>query len=102
MFGGSIFFFVFNLWEITKLKIFLLLHLGVFSSGVFSVMTYQLFKKLAKTTPFSSPDSSNVSELLFKSENAMYLTVYGVFLLLIVDLIYYIKYLERRNVKQRK
>lgn len=92
---GIILFFVFRLWEMNKVKFVLLLHIIVLLFGAFSFLTYQIFKKLSSITPLSSSNFTNVSNLIFNSENALYLMIYGGFFLLLFDSIYFLKYLKR-------
>jgi hypothetical protein len=88
-------FFVFRLWEINFGKLILALHVLVLLSGLFSFISYQLFKKLSDVTPFSSSNFTNVSNLMFNSENALYLLIYGGVFLLLLDSIYFLRYLKK-------
>ncbi len=88
-------FFIFRMWEINRGKIILALHAIVLLSGLFSFVLYQLFKKLNDVTPLSSPNFTNVSNLMFNSENALYFMIYGGVLLLILDSVYFLKYLKK-------
>lgn len=88
-------FFIFRMWEINRGKIILALHAIVLLSGLFSFVLYQLFKKLSDFTPLSSPNFTNVSNLMFNSENALYFMIYGGVLLLILDSVYFLKYLKK-------
>ena len=88
-------FVVFKMWKINKGKIILTIHFIVLLSGLFSFIAYQLFTKLSDITPLSSSNFTNVSNLMFNSENALYLMIYGGFLLLIFDTIYFLRYLKK-------
>ena len=88
-------FVVFRMWKINKGKIILTIHFIVLLSGFFSFITYQLFKKLSDITPLESSNFTNVSNLMFNSENALYLMIYGGFLLLIFDTIYFLRNLKK-------
>lgn len=90
-----IIFFSFKVWHISTGKIFLILHLIILLSGLFSFLSYQIFKKLSDVTPISSPNFTDVSNLMFNSENALYFMIYGGFCLLIIDTVYYLKFLKK-------
>jgi hypothetical protein len=85
---------LFRIWELNKGKVLLIIHILVLLSGVFSFLSYQLFKKLSDVTPLSSSNFTSVSNLMFNSENALYLMIYGGFILLVFDTFYYSKYLK--------
>lgn len=89
---GIILLLGFKLWDISKRKIIVLIHTMVLLCGTFSFLTYQLYKKLISTTPIQSPNFTSVSNLLFNSENALYLMIYSGFLILLFDTIYIIKH----------
>jgi hypothetical protein len=79
----------FRLWEISKSKIFLISHILVLMAGLFSFLTYQIFKQLDPRVSLSEDKFDDVSSLMFNSENALYLMLYGGFILLIADLVYF-------------
>lgn len=85
----------FRMWDLNKGKIVLFFHLLVLLSGLFSFLSYQLFKKLSDITPLSNSNFTNVSNLMFNSENALYLMIYGGFILLVFDTFYYLRYLKK-------
>lgn len=92
---GVILFIRFNLLKLNKSKLIVLFHVIVLLCGVFSFVTYQLFKKLISITPIQSPNFTNVNSLIFNSENALYLMIYGGFLILIFDSIYFLSRLKK-------
>jgi len=81
----------FNFWKFNKAKLFLILHSFILMCGIFSFLAYQIFKKLSNITLLSSNNFTDVSNLMFNSENALYIMVYSGIILLIIDLIYFYK-----------
>ncbi len=88
-------FISFRLWVFNKIKLFIILHSTILLAGVFSFLTYQIFKKFSDATPISSNNFTNVSNLMFNSENALYIMIYGGVILLIVDFIYFLFVLKK-------
>ncbi len=94
-----IIFFGLKYWQISTAKIFLILHLLVFLAGIFSFVTYEIFKHLDNITGFTSDNYTNVSNLMFNSENALYLMIYSAFLTFIADMVYFL-ILQKRQQKK--
>lgn len=78
-----------RMWSLRRAKIIFLLHALVFLSGFFSFFSYQLFKKLSDLTPLSSSKFTAISNLMFNSETALYIMIYGGVILLFLDLFYF-------------
>jgi hypothetical protein len=93
---GLIVIFGLRVWNISRVKIVLILHLVVLLAGLYSFLTYELFKKLDGETPLSSSNFTGVSNLMFESENALYLMAYGGTILLICDAIFLLRACKRR------
>jgi hypothetical protein len=88
-------FSLFKVSELTPRKILLMLHVVVLLCGLFSFITYQLFLRLSDLTRFTSPDFTNVSNLMFHSETALYLTIYAGLPLFVADSFCVVRYIRK-------
>ena len=89
---------IFKVWKIGVIKYLLLFHILILLSGLFSFLTYQVFKKLSSVTSITSKDFTKVSNLMFNSENALYLMIYAGMMALIFDLIYFFRVYKKQRI----
>lgn len=90
--------FYLKAWIIKFEKILLILHLLVLFTGIYSSMLYYLFLEWESTRAFNDSNFTDISNLMFHSEDALYIAVYLVFITFTIDVIYFAR--KMRNVNR--
>jgi hypothetical protein len=93
-----VYFIWIKIWKVNRNKLLIMLHFLVVFSGLFSYVLYRLFiNKDQKVGINNHKEFTQVSNLMFNSENVLYFMIYlGIFTFLI-DFIYLIRMLPDKK-----
>jgi hypothetical protein len=86
-----------KLWQIKKMKTLVLLHLLALYTFAFSYILYFTYLELMPKTSFKTEMFTEVNNLMFASENKLYVAFYLGVAAIIIDIIYYTNKLKQKD-----